>query len=198
MKPQHAPHAKAHGTSSLGRAAGMTLLELLTVLAVAAVLLTIAVPSFVSLTQTNRVAGEINALSGDLQFARAEAIKEGVPVSICASSNGTSCLGATTSTWNTGWIVFSDANGNQAVDTGDLVLRKQIPWKSTDTFTTTSSIGAVSYSRDGFAMGLPGAVTWTLHTSPLNSAATRCVYLNIAGHQQVVTNGQAVGTGTCS
>mgnify|MGYP001546341664 CR=1 FL=1 len=70
MKPQHAPHAKAHGTSSLGRAAGMTLLELLTVLAVAAVLLTIAVPSFVSLTQTNRVAGEINALSGDLQFAR--------------------------------------------------------------------------------------------------------------------------------
>jgi type IV fimbrial biogenesis protein FimT len=175
----------------------MTLLELLTVLAVIAVLLAIAVPSFVSLTQTNRVAGEVNALSGALQFARAEAIKEGVPVTICASSNGTSCLGASTSAWNTGWIVFSDTNGNKAVDAGDLILRKQIPWTSTDTF-TTANVGAVTYSRDGFAIGLAGAVTWTLHTSPLNTSATRCVYLNIAGHQQVMTNGQAVGTGTCS
>ena len=178
-------------------AAGVTLLELLTVLTVIAILLAIAIPSFVSFTQTNRVAGEVNALSGDLQFARAEAIKEGLPVSICASSNGTSCLGPTTSIWNTGWIVFSDANGNQTVDAGDLILRKQIPWTSTDTF-TTASVGAVTYNRDGFAIGLPGTLTWTLHTSPLNSTAIRCVNLNIAGHQQVLTNGQTVGTVTCS
>lgn len=174
----------------------MTLLELLTVIAVIAVLMAIAVPSFVSLTQTNRVAGEVNALAGDLQFARAEAVKEGLPVSICASSNGTSCLG--TATWNTGWIVFSDPNGNQTVDAGDLVLRKQIPWTSTDTFTAADSnsnaIKAVTYSRDGFAINLAGTVTWTLHTSPTNSAATRCVSLNIVGHQQVQTS----GTGSCT
>ena len=74
----------------------MTLLELLTVIAVIAVLMAIAVPSFVSLTQTNRVAGEINALAGDLQFARAEAIKEGLPVSLCvANAAGTSCSNVT-------------------------------------------------------------------------------------------------------
>ncbi len=189
MKLQHARRAKAHGTPNHGRATGVTLLELLTVLAVIAVLLVVAVPSFVSLTQTNRVAGEINALSGDLQFARAEAIKEGLPVSICASSNGTSCLGATTSTWNTGWIVFSDANGNKVVNAGDLVLRRQIPWKSTDTFTAAdgsgNAVGAVSYSRDGFAINLAGTVTWTLHTQPVNTAAGRCVILNIVGRQQV-------------
>ena len=190
MKPQHVPRAKAHGTSGHGHAAGMTLLELLTVIAVIAVLMAIAVPSFVSLTQTNRVAGEVNALAGDLQFARAEAVKEGLPVSICASSNGTSCLGAATSTWNTGWIVFSDSNGNKAVDAGYLVLRKQTSWTSTDTFTATDSsgnpIGAISYSRDGFAINLGAPpVTWTLHTVPLNTSASRCVILNLVGHQQV-------------
>lgn len=165
----------------------MTLLELLTVMAVIAVLMAIAVPSFVSLTQTNRVAGEVNALAGDLQFARAEAVKEGLPVSICASPNGASCLG--TATWNTGWIVFSDPNGNKAVDAGDLILRRQPPWKSTDTFAAadnaSNAVAAVSYSRDGFAINLAGTATWTLHTQPVNTSASRCLTLNIVGHQQV-------------
>lgn len=175
----------------------MTLLELLTVIAVIAILMAIAVPSFVSLTQTNRVAGEVNALAGDLQFARAEAIKEGLPVSLCvANAAGTSC--SNVNTWQNGWIVFSDPNGNKVVDAGDLVLRKQIPWKSADTFTasdsTAASIGAITYGRDGFAINLAGTVTWTLHTQPVNTSATRCVTLNIVGHQQVL----AAGTGTCS
>lgn len=170
----------------------MTLIELMVVLAVVGVLLGIAVPSFVGMTQTNRVAGEINALSGDLQFARAEAIKEGLPVTICTSSDGLSCLGS--SNWNTGWIVFSDVNGTQSVDAGDVVLRKQTPWKNTDTFSADNNTSAVTYSRDGFAVALPGTVTWKLNTQPLNAGASRCVALNIAGRQQV----QKAGTGNCS
>jgi len=173
----------------------MTAIELLVVMSIIAIFMAMAMPSFLSLTQTNRVASEVNALVGDLQFARAEAIKEGIPVSICASSNGTSCLGA--ATWNMGWIVFSDPNGNKAVDTGDLVLRKQIPWTSTDTFSAADSnnnaVTALSYSRDGFAMNLAGTVIWTLHTQPVNTLASRCVTLNIVGHQQV----QSAGTGNC-
>lgn len=173
-------------------ASGVTLLELMVVLAVVAVLLGVAVPSFVGMTQTNRVASEINALSGDLQFARAEAIKEGLPVTICTSSNGTSCLGS--SSWSTGWIVFSDVNGTQTVDAGDVVLRKQIPWTNSDTFIADNSTVALTYSRDGFAVALPGTVTWKLRTQPLNAAATRCVAVNIAGRQQV----QKTGSGSCS
>ena len=173
-------------------AAGVTAIELLVVMAIIAILLGIAVPSFVGITQSNRVAGEINALSGDMQFARAEAIKEGLPVSICASANGSSCLGA--NTWNKGWIVFFDPNGNQTVDLGDTVLRKQIPWTSTDTFTADNNMAAFSYSRDGFALALPGTVTWTLHTQPINASASRCVAINIVGRQQV----QSPGTGNCT
>lgn len=167
---------------------GMTLIELLITIVVAGILLMIAVPSFVSLTQRNRVAAEINGLSATLQYARAEAVKEGQPVTVCVSSTGTSCATASTP-WQSGWIVFSDPNGNQTVDSGDLVLRKQQPWTSSDTFTSADSssntVGAITYSRDGFAVNLAGQVTWTLATVPANASACRELTLNIIGHQQV-------------
>ncbi len=103
--------------------AGFTLVELMVTIVIAGILLMIAVPSFVSLTQTNRVAAEINGLSASLQFARAEAVKEGLPVTVCVSTTGTGCAAASTP-WQSGWIVFSDANGNQTVNPGDLVLRR--------------------------------------------------------------------------
>ena len=171
---------------------GMTLLELVVVMAAMGVLLAIAVPSFVAMTQTNRVASEVNALSGDFQFARAEAIKEGLPVTICTSSDGSSC--STSASWNAGWIVFSDINGTQTVDAGDTVLRRQIAWKNSDTLATDSGLAALTYSRDGFAIALPGTVTWKLKTQPLNASASRCMAVNIAGRQQV----QKTGTGNCS
>lgn len=173
-------------------AEGVTAIELLVVMAIAAILLAVAVPSFVGITQGNRLAAEINAFSGDVQFARTEAVKEGLPVSICASTNGTSCLGV--NTWNKGWIVFSDPNGNQTVDAGDTVLRKQASWTSTDTFTASSNTTAFSYSRDGFAIALPGTITWTLHTQPVNASASRCLAINIIGRLQV----QSPGTGSCT
>jgi len=189
------------------RQAGVTLLELLTALAVIAVLMAIAVPSFRSLTEANRVASEINALTNDLQIARATAIKEGLPVSICVSSNGTSCAAANTS-WQSGWIVFADPSNltgtSPPTATGITPLRKQAGWTSAsgDTFVASNASGtkipSITFSRDGFAIGLAGSVMWSLNTSPVNATATRCVYINIAGHQQVMTKGQVIASRTCS
>src|ERR1700722_11134278 len=79
--------------SGFPQASGFTMIELLMTIAVASILLVLAVPSFRYVTNSNRIAAEINGLLGDLQFARGEAIKEGRTVTVCVSTNGTSCTG---------------------------------------------------------------------------------------------------------
>ncbi|MGJ7493747.1 GspH/FimT family pseudopilin [Variovorax sp. RT4R15] len=175
---------------------GFTLIELMVVVAIVAILTMIASPSFVGLIQTNRVSAELNSFVGDLQFARSEAIKQGVPVSVCASSNGTSCLAS--NTWQSGWMVFTDLNASGTVTAGDTVLRKRPSWTGGDTFSAAPSITAVTYSRDGFA-NLPVASTGAsillaLRTAPVNAPATRCVSINRVGHQAVMQG----GTGGCA
>lgn len=171
---------------------GFTLIELMVVVALVAILVAIATPSFVSLIQSNRVSAEVNSFAGDLQFARSEAIKQGIPVSVCASSDGKNCLGS--NTWQSGWIVFSDLDGSGTVTAGDTVLRVRPAWSGGDTFVAAPSIVAVTYSRDGFAnlpVASPGAsILLALRTAPVNAAATRCVSVNRVGHQTVLQGGK--------
>jgi len=63
--------------AAFARSSGFTMIEMLMTIAIATIVMMLAVPSFRYVTNSNRIAGEINGLLGDLQFARAEAIKEG-------------------------------------------------------------------------------------------------------------------------
>ncbi|MCQ4274876.1 GspH/FimT family pseudopilin [Stutzerimonas degradans] len=81
---------------------GFTLIELLVTVAILAILLGLAVPSFRSLIENNRTQTAANNLTGALQFARSEAIKRGVATQICRR-NGNACANATT--WGDGWLV---------------------------------------------------------------------------------------------
>ena len=76
------------------RAAGFTLTEMMVVMAIVAILLSVGVPSYRYITNSYRMSSEVNGLLGDLMYARAEAIKEGNGVTVCASANSTSCLSA--------------------------------------------------------------------------------------------------------
>ncbi len=123
------PTSGALAQSQAARArCGFTLVEMIMTMAIAAILLTIAIPSFRYVTNSNRIAGELNGLLGDLQFARAEAIKEGRTVTVCVSNDGATCANSTT--WQSGWIVFSRSRPTWAcVDAG----RDDLP-PANDTF----------------------------------------------------------------
>jgi len=179
---------------------GFTLLEAVVVMAMVAVLMAIAVPSYRYVTNSNRIAGEINGLLGDMQFARAEAIKEGQTVTVCVSSNGTSCAGDTVSNWAQGWIVFQDANGNHSVGAGENIFRVQTAFTSTDTLVANPATGYITFNREGFASGgtTNAGLLITLHAATASNASTRCLNVTFAGLLTVQTYGQTNNSLTCS
>ena len=93
---------------------GFTLIELMTAILVLGVLLAMAIPSYREMTRNNRVAGTQNDLITSLAIARSEALHRSRSVTVCASSNGTSCTGV--ADWVKGWIVFTDAGTAGSVD----------------------------------------------------------------------------------
>lgn len=161
---------------------GFTLTELIVVVAIVAILLNIGIPSYRYISNSYRLSSEVNSLLGDLQLARAEAIKEGLTVTTCVSRDAATCdVGSIT--WQEGWIVFQDRNNNQTVDPGETVLRVQAGFANTDTFRADNGVSSVTFNREGFATAAAGfpSATVTLHESTANAAWTRCLYITSTG-----------------
>ena len=95
--------------------AGFTLIELMVTIALAAIILTQAVPSFNSLVQNNRLISQKNEFISTLNLARNEALKRATRVTVCASTDQATC---DTTDWEQGWIVFSDRDGDSELDAG--------------------------------------------------------------------------------
>ena len=109
-----------------GSTLGFTLIELMTVIAIIAILLGIAAPSVQGLMQNASMSAVANDLLGDLALARSEAIKRNVRVAICSSSTGLACTGGTAlrpAAWEVGRIVFVDTNQNGLRDAGEEILK---------------------------------------------------------------------------
>lgn len=102
---------------------GFTLIEMMVVVAIMAVLIAIAMPSFRDVVDRYRVRRAIEDLSATIYMARTEAIKRGGHVSI-AKTAGAAC--STTQEWTCGWSVFEDVNENGTLDGNDAVLQSSL------------------------------------------------------------------------
>jgi type IV fimbrial biogenesis protein FimT len=131
-------------------ASGFTLIELMTAILVLAVLLGLGIPSFQEIIRNNRITTQTNEFVSAVNYARSEALKRANPVTICASSDGTTCSGDTD--WSAGWIVFPDANANGELDGAEVALQQ---WPATDGGLTLNSTNRsfVRYAATGMSSG---------------------------------------------
>lgn len=128
---------------------GFTLVELLITILVASILMATAVPAFNDFIQNNRITAASNELSTALAVARSEAIRRREPVTLCSSTNLTTCSLSTS--WETGWIVFNDRNSNGVINNPpDRLLRVWNPLPNGFTV-TTGAANQIQFDRLGAA-----------------------------------------------
>jgi type IV fimbrial biogenesis protein FimT len=104
---------------------GLTVLEMLIILAAIAVVVLVAVPGSGMLLEKYRLKATYSKLLGGLELAKSEAQKRASTVIMCPSSNGHSCR--TDHNWNHGWLVFSDGNGNGTAQDIELIQAFEAP-----------------------------------------------------------------------
>jgi len=111
--------SNAHKMKSPHRATGLTLVELSITLAVGAILLAAAIPSFTATLHKNRIGSAESQLYTSLYTARGEAVKRRHAVSVCPSADGSSCRND--GDWSDGWLIFDNDDGNDTPAASEII-----------------------------------------------------------------------------
>jgi type IV fimbrial biogenesis protein FimT len=114
----------------------------MTACAVVVILATIALPSYRTIIRNARLTTQIYDFNATLNFARSEAVKRGLSVTVCPSTDQANCTANTQ--WEQGWIVFVDADADatkSTTDTREVLLRASAALSSG--YTLRGTIGAL-------------------------------------------------------
>ncbi len=105
---------------------GFTLYELLTTVAVVGIVLVIGVPNLGAYRQNARMTSTANDLHSAFHLARTEATRGKQNVTICASATSMDANPVCGGTWDQGYIVFYDTDGNiQTGGVDETIIRRQ-------------------------------------------------------------------------
>jgi type IV fimbrial biogenesis protein FimT len=156
---------------------GFTLVELMVTISVLAILLAIAVPSFSEVMPSSRLRSYANDFVASTTLARGEAIKRNSVVNLCASSNGTSCMG----NWEQGWIVL----------VGTTVIQSQQALPSGMKMVESGGVASLNFQSTG--VGTTPATLTICRATPSAGSQERVISVSATGRASVTRT----TTGTC-
>jgi type IV fimbrial biogenesis protein FimT len=174
---------------------GFTLVELMVVVAIAAVLIAMAVPSFTGLIKSNQVSSAVNTFMSDVRFARSEAIKRGGSVVMCRSNTPDTSppkchTGSGTNGWISGWIIFQSLNSSTDWVAGDTLLRIQPAITSVNSMVEKNDRSTLSFTATGRLQSVGSVMQIQVGVSPeLSNEQQRVVCINLGGRAKIAGDG---------
>jgi type IV fimbrial biogenesis protein FimT len=135
---------------------GFTLYELLVTMLVAGIIFGLGVPNLLEFSRNNQMAATANDLITSILMARSEAVKQRVPVTLCASPNpvdaAPTCSPDASGT-DGGYIVWVDSNADATVDAGEQILVQR---DDPEDITVFASNGYIHWGINGFLANIAG------------------------------------------
>lgn len=152
---------------------GFTLVELMVTIAVLSIVTLVAVPSFNSLVQGNRMTAQVNQFVAALNLAKAEAVRRNQTVLFCHSADSASCSEAPASGWE-GWLVgVAQARPNSGIVVGSVISSGILLSESVEVIS-----GNQINQSDSEVRFLPQGLVRTSAGAPLNSALRVCLTIS--------------------
>ena len=121
------------------------------------VVLTLGIPNMVNLTRNSRITTTSNDLHAAFQLARSEAARAKTNITICASANSMDVAADCGGTWDQGFIVFIDTNGDLLRNAvGETVLRTHPQAQEGVSLSIANDATYFSYGASGLGRGNVG------------------------------------------
>lgn len=169
---------------------GFTLMELMIVLALAAVILAIGAPNFREFRQNNRLTAAANDFLASVQLARTEAVKRQTIVSICPSDDPAASDAGCSAGEFSRWIVFEDTDGDCLRGDGEPLIRAEAG-RDSPPHSDLERARQLRVTADGSCVSI-GA---TGFTRDLDAPASRFVFCDARGIDVQPGTDQSLGRG---
>lgn len=158
-------------------AGGFTLVELMVVVALLAILLALAGPSWTQLRTSTAIRSMVNDYTSSLYLARSEAVQFNTPVTVCPSDNGQNC---TDTELENGWIVHLGL----PADVNPVIRQDVLPRGFLRSQFSTPG-RTITFLPNGQPLGLPLFTVRICPTTPDFDAISRNVVINQTGRVRI-------------